>query len=173
MTAGVGLRILWISLLGCPILVGCGTEEPTTSPPAPAKSASNDTAVGPATLTTVKDVEHGTREAMWVTATAYCSRPEETDDDPFVAAWNDRLVPGQKSIAVSRDLLELGLTHRTPVWIEVDGEERGPYPVLDKMARKWKDRIDLYYGVDHKAALKWGKRRVRILWKRESTGEKG
>ena len=120
---------------------------------------------GSTTRTIEEHPEHGARHSMWVTATAYCSRPEETDDDPFTAAWGDHLVPGEKSIAVSRDLLELGLIHRTPVWIEVDGDERGPYLVLDKMARRWKDRIDLYYGLDRTAALEWGKRRVRIFWK--------
>ena len=156
-------------------LAGCGAEEPSatpssTPPPAPtttAKASETAPPVGPSTRTKETHPDHGERHTMWVTATAYCSRPEETDGDPFVAAWGDRLVPGEKSIAVSRDLLEIGLTHRTKVWIEVDGKELGPYLVLDKMAKRWKDRIDLYYGVDRKAALEWGKRRVRILWKTE------
>ncbi len=126
---------------------------------------SEESPVGPITRTTESHPDHGVRHSMWVIATAYCSRPQETDGDPFVAAWGDRLVPGRKSIAVSRDLLALGLTHRTEIWIEVDGEERGPFLVLDKMAKRWRDRIDLYYGEDRKAALEWGKRRVRMSWK--------
>ena len=156
-------------------LAGCGAEDstatPDSTPPTTAttavKASETEPPVGRSTRTKETHPDHGERHTMWVTATAYCSRPEETDGDPFVAAWGDRLVPGEKSIAVSRDLLEIGLTHRTKVWIEVDGKELGPYLVLDKMAKRWKDRIDLYYGVDRKAALEWGKRRVRILWKTE------
>ena len=167
--ASITASLLWL-MTGL-VLTGCGTEEPASPPastPAPAANESpTESSVGQSTRTKETHAEHGERHTMWVTATAYCSRPEETDGDPFVAAWGDHLVPGEKSIAVSRDLLEIGLTHRTQVWIEVDGKERGPYLVLDKMAKRWKDRIDLYYGVDVKAALEWGKRRVRILWKTE------
>lgn len=154
---------LLLTLASGMALSGCGSEE-TTPPPNPAQVSATSSPTGPGTRTVEAHPAHGDRHTMWVTATAYCSRPEETDGDPFTAAWGDHLVPGEKSIAVSRDLLEIGLTHRTPVWVEVDGEERGPYLVLDKMARRWKDRIDLYYGMDRKAALEWGKRRVRILW---------
>lgn len=55
---------------------------------------------------------------MEVTATAYTSSPRETDSTPFLAAWGDTLKPDMKVIAVSRDLLELGLTHKTKVKIE-------------------------------------------------------
>ena len=129
----------------------------------PSAGKSDDT-VGSSTRTTAVHPSHGERHAMWVTATAYCSRPQETDGDPFIAAWGDRLDPDVKSIAVSRNLLDLGLQRGTKVWIEVDGREEGPWLVLDKMARRWTDRIDLYYGTDVKAALEWGKRRVRIHW---------
>ena len=155
------------------LLFGCGGEEtsPAAAPPPIVDSSTTSSSTGPTTRTVEAHPDHGDRHTMWVTATAYCSRPEETDDDPFTAAWGDHLVPGEKSIAVSRDLLDLGLTHRTPVWIEVDGDERGPYLVLDKMARRWKDRIDLYYGLDRTAALEWGKRRVRIFWKTDASDD--
>ncbi|MDE0888868.1 MAG: hypothetical protein OSA40_05355 [Phycisphaerales bacterium] len=126
---------------------------------------------GPATRTIEKHAEHGDRHSMWVTATAYCSRPEETDGDPFIAAWSDRLNPKVKSIAVSRDLLDEGLQHRTKVWIEDDGVETGPYLVLDKMNKRWKHRIDVYFGLNLKGALQFGKKRVRIFWKTESTSK--
>ena len=121
--------------------------------------------VGDATRTRTSHPEHGIEHSMFVEATAYCSRRQETDKDPFTAAWGDRLHPGMKCIAVSRDLLEKGLHHRSMVWIEVDGERRGPYEVLDKMAKRWRDRIDIYYGLDLKAAREWGKRRVKIVWR--------
>ena len=140
------------------LLGGCG--------PGTADASEADLpATGPATRTIETHPEHGARHTMWVTATAYCSRPQETDGDPFIAAWNERLDPKVKSIAVSRDLLEEGLHHRSSVWIEIDGKETGPYLVLDKMNKRWKHRIDVYYGTDLKGALKFGKKRVRISWK--------
>lgn len=178
MIAGTRSHALGIGMACCLAVAGCDADETPTAPNAPAAEpiatttdSATDTATGPATRTRETHPDHGERHSMWVTATAYCSTPEETDGDPFTAAWGDHLVPGEKCIAVSRDLLEIGLDHRTPVWIEVDGKEQGPYLVLDKMAKRWKDRIDLYYGLDRKAALEWGKRRVRIMWK--TTADEG
>ncbi|MGH8454596.1 MAG: 3D domain-containing protein, partial [Nevskiales bacterium] len=100
-----------------------------------------------------------THRALVVTATAYNSVPEQTDDDPDVAAWGDRLRPGVKSIAVSRDLLGKGLKRHARVRIHgLPGE----YLVLDKMNERWENRIDIYMGEDTKAARYFGKRKVRI-----------
>ncbi len=101
-------------------------------------------------------------ETLEVTATAYNSLAGQGSGDPTLAAWGDRLEPGMKAIAVSRDLLELGLTHGTEV--EIDGVP-GRWTVRDKMARRWTRRIDLYMGVDRGAALRWGRRPVTIRWK--------
>lgn len=101
-------------------------------------------------------------KSMVVTATAYCSYDDQTSTHPYLGAWNDVMVPGSKAIAVSRNLISMGLGHNAPVYIH--GLE-GEYRVRDKMNRKWKNRIDIYYGRDEKGALRWGKRRVRIYWK--------
>jgi 3D (Asp-Asp-Asp) domain-containing protein len=98
---------------------------------------------------------------LLVSATAYNSLPEQTQGDPNEGAWGDVLVPGTRAIAVSRDLLELGLVRGTRVRIEgLPGE----YRVLDKMAKRWKRKIDIYMGVDRKAALAWGIQEVSISW---------
>ncbi len=97
-----------------------------------------------------------------VTATAYTSHENQTDDTPFLAAWNNRLVPGEKSIAVSRDLLSrFGMRNKTKVRIS---GLRGYYEVRDKMNKRYKKRIDIYMGLNLKKALKWGKRSVVIYW---------
>ena len=96
-----------------------------------------------------------------VTATAYNSLAGQTSGNPALAAWGDHLEPGMKAIAVSRDLLELGLTHDVEVCIE---GLPGRYRVLDKMARRWKRKIDIYMGTDVHAAREWGRRTVRIYW---------
>ncbi len=101
------------------------------------------------------------KNTMIVTATAYNSLPNQTDSTPDIAAWGDRLKPGMKSIAVSRDLIPKGLGHRAKVKIE--GFD-GTYVVLDKMNKRWKKKIDIYMGKDAKAAKKWGRHKVKISW---------
>ncbi len=96
-----------------------------------------------------------------VIATAYNSVVEQTDDTPNIAAWGDPLHPGMKAIAVSRDLIPMGLTRRTRVTI--DGLE-GEFLVLDKMNKRWNRRIDIYMGNDIQAAQQWGSKKVRIQW---------
>lgn len=99
---------------------------------------------------------------MEVTASAYTMAESETKKGNVgLAAWGDQLEPGMKAIAVSRDLIEEGLTHETPVRIE--GLE-GEYLVLDKMNKRWSEKIDIFMGTDQKAAREWGKRTVTISW---------
>jgi len=106
-------------------------------------------------------VARGGERSTVVTATAYNSLPEQTQGDPSLAAWGDVLRPGMRAIAVSRDLIALGLDHRARVRIEgFDGE----FLVLDKMAKRWKRKIDIYMGEDVDAARSWGRRQVRIYW---------
>jgi 3D (Asp-Asp-Asp) domain-containing protein len=96
-----------------------------------------------------------------VTATAYNSLPRQTDRHPELAAWGDRLKPGMRAVAVSPDLLAIGLERGALLRIE---GLRGEYTVLDKMPRRWERRIDIYMGQDRPAAQAWGKRLVRIQW---------
>lgn len=100
--------------------------------------------------------------SMQVSATAYTLRAEETKPhSPGIAAWGDRLTPGMKAIAVSRDLIDLGITHGTQVTIE--GLE-GVYVVRDKMHWRWRRKIDIFMGHDVAAARRWGRRKVTIKW---------
>jgi 3D (Asp-Asp-Asp) domain-containing protein len=107
------------------------------------------------------------RERLEVTATAYNSVEAQTKKgDPFTTAWGDKLEPGMKAIAVSRDLLnEYGLSYNTKVKIE---GLSGTYRVLDKMNKRWKKRIDIYMGNDVEKALEWGKQEVEITWVAEN-----
>ena len=99
--------------------------------------------------------------SLVVTATAYNSFSEQTNGQPNLAAWGDSLIPGIQAIAVSRDLIPLGLGHRTPVSIEGFSKK---FLVLDKMNKRWEKRIDIYMGDDLEAARVWGKRQVEIRW---------
>ncbi len=100
--------------------------------------------------------------SLRVTATAYTSHVNQTDSTPNIAAWGDRLKPGMKSIAVSRDLLKVyGLKRGQKVRIK---GLKGEYRVLDKMNKRWKKKIDIYMGMDKRRAFKWGRRKVHIYW---------
>ena len=99
-------------------------------------------------------------DSIEVTASAYNSRPNQTDETPYVAAWGDRLKPGMRSIAVSRDLIPLGFVRGARVRIE--GFPGRRFVVLDKMHYRWRRRIDIYMGDDVEAARKWGRRRLRV-----------
>jgi len=97
-----------------------------------------------------------------VTATAYTSHVGQTDSTPNIAAWGDRLRPGMKAIAVSRDLLKVyGLKHKQKVRIK---GLKGEYVVLDKMHKRWRKKIDIYMGRDKRKAFRWGRRKVEIQW---------
>ena len=98
-------------------------------------------------------------ETITVTASAYNSLKAQTEGNPEITAWGDTLAPGQKSIAVSRDLLNKGLSYNTRVKIE--GFD-GVFVVNDKMHSRWRNKIDIYMGVDREKAMKWGRRKVEI-----------
>jgi 3D (Asp-Asp-Asp) domain-containing protein len=102
-----------------------------------------------------------TWEKLKVTATAYNSLAYQTNSNPHITAFGDSLKPGLKYIAVSRDLFRKGLKHNTPVKIE--GFD-GIYFVKDRMHNRWKNKIDIYMGVDVKAAKKWGRKKVTIFY---------
>ncbi len=103
-------------------------------------------------------------KTMEVTATAYNSVESQTKKgDPTTTAWGDKLEPGMKAIAVSRDLLaEEGIEHGAEVSIK---GLPGKYKVLDKMNRRWTKKIDIYMGENVALAREWGRQKVEISWK--------
>jgi len=96
-----------------------------------------------------------------VTVTAYNSVPSQTQGNPIIAAWGDSLKSEIPSIAVSRNLIALGLSHNTPVKIE--GFD-SIFLVRDKMHKRWRNRIDIYMGTDVKKAKAWGRKKLTIRY---------
>ena len=94
-----------------------------------------------------------------VNVSAYNSTTSQTDGLPTLAAWGDTLEPGMKAIAVSRDLVRLGLTRNTQVKIE--GFD-GIFLVKDKMGARWKNKIDIYMGDNVEKAKNWGRKKLKI-----------
>jgi 3D (Asp-Asp-Asp) domain-containing protein len=99
-----------------------------------------------------------------VIASAYNSLAYQTSSQPNITAFGDSLKPGMKCIAVSRDLLALGIKHNTLVAIE--GLE-GIYLVKDKMNRRYKNHIDIYMGNNVKAAKIFGRKKLTISYRLE------
>ena len=98
---------------------------------------------------------------MTVTVTAYNSVVEQTDADPNIAAWGDFIAPGMPVLAVSRDLIPKGLGRRARVRIHgLPGE----FVVLDKMNKRYTNRVDVYMGEDLDAARQFGIREAHIYW---------
>lgn len=101
-------------------------------------------------------------KVLRVTATAYNSVYWQTKKGtPSIAAWGDSLKAGMKVIAVSRDLLDSGLTHNTKVFIE---ELNDTFLVKDKMNKRWRKKIDIYMGTDVQKARNFGKKKLTIKW---------
>lgn len=98
-------------------------------------------------------------ETMQVTASSFTLAEEETKRGNIgLTAFGDQLEPGDKAIAVSRDLIKQGLTHGTK--IRIDGLP-GTYTVQDKMNRRWKDKIDILFK-KRSRALEWGRQKIEI-----------
>jgi len=101
-------------------------------------------------------------DTLEVTASAYNSVSWQTGaGGANITAWGDTLKPGLKAIAVSRDLIKKGLDHTTPVKIE--GFD-GIYLVKDKMHYRWRNKIDIYMGVDVKKARNFGRKKLTIYY---------
>lgn len=168
------LLVAWLSFF---FLAACATptatrptmraNEPSASAAADSSAAAeaesevDDDALDPDDSTSVPEPPAPERRVLVVRASAYNSRRGQTDSSPNVAAWGDRLKPGMKVIAVSKDLLELGLVRGQRV--QIAGLE-GEYVVLDRMPARWREKIDIYMGTDVRAALNWGVRHVEISW---------
>lgn len=98
-------------------------------------------------------------ETINVTATAYNSTVAQTTSNPHITAFGDSIYPGLNYIAVSNDLLKKGLKYNTPVKIE--GFD-SIFFVKDRMHSRWKNRIDIYMGLNIKKAKEWGRKKVTI-----------
>ena len=99
-------------------------------------------------------------KTVTVTATAYNSLNAQTKvGDAEMTAWGDRLNDSIKSIAVSRDLIALGLKRDTRVRID---DLKGIYIVNDKMNHRWTKRIDIHMGKSLNKARNWGRKEVTI-----------
>ena len=113
-----------------------------------------------ASLALVSNAIAANREKL-VMSSAYNSTQRQTDSQPNIGAWGDKIEPGMQIVAVSPDLMKLGLKRGTKIHIE--GKD-GEWIVLDRTPRRYRNHIDIYMGINIRAARKWGRRRVKIYW---------
>jgi 3D (Asp-Asp-Asp) domain-containing protein len=150
--AGLTLRALALAALLALSACASIVRSPVTSAPLPPASLEQPAPAQP---------EASNNRSLTVRATAFNSLRGQTDATPSIGAWGDRLAPGMKAIAVSADLIEIGLARGQRVRIRgLDGE----YVVADRMSSRWQRKIDIYMGEDVQAARRWGVREVEIIW---------
>ena len=100
-------------------------------------------------------------DTICVTATAYNSLGYQTEGQPNITAWGDTLKPGMNAIAVSRDLIKLGLDYNSKIRIE--GFD-SIFLVKDKMHYRWRNKIDIYMGENVEKAKKFGRKKLNIAY---------
>lgn len=100
-------------------------------------------------------------DTICVTATAYNSVDSQTEGHPMLTAWGDTLRPGMNAVAVSRDLMRMGLDHNAK--IKIEGFD-SIFLVKDKMHYRWRNRIDIYMGNNVEAARKFGRKKLNIAY---------
>jgi 3D (Asp-Asp-Asp) domain-containing protein len=155
------VRCVGLALAAAALALACRSPAPAPRPPdaprAPARvapEANSPPEPAPAQATPAQ-------QELIVTATAYNSLRAQGVGGSKHGAWGDRLRPGMKAVAVSHDLIALGITRGAIVRIE---GLAGEFVVLDRLPRRWKRRIDIYMGNDVRAARRWGRRQLQIFW---------
>lgn len=88
------------------------------------------------------------RYAMFLTITGYSSRPEETDDTPFITASGTTVRDG----IVATNLLPFGTKVRLP---SLFGDK--VFTVEDRMHSRYPDRLDVWFS-EYENAKQFGKR---------------
>ena len=92
------------------------------------------------------------KKEMIVSATAYSSTPDQTDDSPFITAWNTKVRDG----IVAENFLRLGSKIKIP---EVYGDK--VFVVEDRMNRRYWHKVDIWFP-DRESALEFGIKNIKI-----------
>ena len=98
-------------------------------------------------------IPHRRLTEIYVTATGYSSTPDQTDDAPFITAWNTSVRDG----IVAANFLPLGTRIVVPALQKT-------FVVEDRMNERYDGRaiIDIWFP-DRESALRFGKREMKIV----------
>lgn len=155
------LLVTSLSLPGCATARGAG--QLAEAAPSTTKKKPEDAAVGrlddPGYLFGTRPLAPA--KSVRVKALAYtgCS-PKAKTKRTTKGAWGDVLTRDAKAVAVSPDLLDMGLDRGDLITIEGLGQ----FKVLDIMHGRHDKTIDIFYGDDACGAVQWGKRTLTITW---------
>ncbi len=124
MSSARGIRTSWSLLAIGALALGCRSIAPREAPEPVRRdrvAPPGAGAIAPAPAEPPAPAPPRAEAQMVVTATAYNSLPGQGVGDGTRGPWGDRLTPGMKTIAVSHDLIALGLTRGAVVRIEGAG----------------------------------------------------
>ncbi|MEA4856489.1 MAG: hypothetical protein AAGU21_06790 [Solidesulfovibrio sp.] len=142
---------------------GCAGTKTTKAAPAQTAAAPDtlDRLAEPDFLFTGKGKRPG--NSLRVKALAYtaCSVGKKKSKRAPRGAWGDVLTEEVNAVAVSPDLLDMGLDRGDLIRIE---GLPGQYKVLDVMHGRHDKTIDIFYGDDRCGAMQWGRRTLTITW---------
>ena len=163
MITALTLLVTSLSLPGC-----AGTKSPnpladSTAASRTSKKKPEDAAIGrlddPAFL--FASTASSPYKSVRVKALAYTGCSVKSKKRAPRGAWGDALTSDIKAVAVSPDLLDMGLDRGDVISIE---GLPGQYKVLDVMHGRHDRTIDIFYGDDDCGARQWGKRTLNITW---------
>lgn len=89
------------------------------------------------------------------TITAYCSYESETDKSPFLTKYQYNLKEEDKYNTCASNCFPFG----TELFID----SLGWVKVVDGISKKYNDRIDIYFWMDKKEAMQFGKQERVVL----------
>lgn len=89
---------------------------------------------------------------MLVAASAYSSTPDQTDDSPFITAWNTHVRDG----IIATNFLPFGTKIKIP---DLYGDKI--FTVEDRMNRRYWYKVDLWFP-DRQSALEFGIKNIKI-----------
>jgi 3D (Asp-Asp-Asp) domain-containing protein len=150
------LLVMALALPGC-----AGTKTAKTAPVQTTDVAALDRLADPDFLFTGKGKQPGNTLRVKAMAYTACSVGKKRAKRAPRGAWGDPLTEDANAVAISPDLLEMGLDRGDLITIE---GLPGKYKVLDVMHSRHDKSIDIFYGDDQCGALQWGKRTLTITW---------
>jgi 3D (Asp-Asp-Asp) domain-containing protein len=105
-----------------------------------------------ATTSLMSFAKTASAETVTATVTAYNTVPAQTAGNPCEAASTDNICGRRDVVACPRNI-PLG------TWVKIKGKS---YECLDRTAKKYDGRFDISFDKDVRAALRWGKQRVKV-----------
>ncbi len=106
----------------------------------------------PVSTPKVKNIKTNSVVTYTIVASAYSSTPDQTDDTPFITAWNTRVRDG----IIAANFLPFGTQIKIP---ELYGDKI--FVVEDRMNKRYWHRIDIWFP-ERQMAKEFGIKKIKI-----------